>query len=106
MLNCVIVDIILLGHQCTDHEGEGLYDYLLTILPIPYDFFRDPISSLLNCECLSRFLDVKALVGAFNQEKALAGAALQLSRTWTRTCIVPRYGYGTLSTPTYSGIVT
>ena len=62
MLNCVIVDIILLGHQCTDHEGEGLYDFLLTILPIPYDFFRDPISSLLNCDCLSRFLDVKALV--------------------------------------------
>ena len=25
------------------------------------------------CECLSRFLDVKALVGAFNQEKALVG---------------------------------
>ena len=90
MLNCVIVDIILLGHQCTDHEGEGLYDFLLTILPIPYDFFRDPISSLLNCECLSRFLDVKALVGAFNQEMALVTSNIMNEDSipapaWTRT---------------------
>ena len=46
--------------------------------PVPYDnCVGIQISCLLNAhfaQCLNSVLNVKALVGAFNQEKALAGA--------------------------------
>ena len=55
---------------------------MLTNPPIPYDLcVNNPISRLLTpwvnariVHCLNRVLNVKALVGAFNQEKALVGA--------------------------------
>ena len=57
---------------------------MLTNPPVPYDFCVSvPISCLLSvgrgvnarlAQCLNIVLNVKALVGAFNQEKALVGA--------------------------------
>ena len=48
---------------------------MLTNLPVPYDFcVGDPISRLLtvgSTPVLRSVLNVKALIGAFNQEKAL-----------------------------------
>ena len=54
---------------------------MLTNLPVPYDLcVRVPISCLLTMFrrlfslVVNIVLNVKALVGAFNQEKALVGA--------------------------------
>ena len=51
---------------------------MLTNPPIPYDFcVGDPISRLLtlgSTPVQHSILNVKALVGTFNQEKALVGA--------------------------------
>ena len=58
-------------------------DPMLTNLPVPYDFCVGvPISRLLtvgsmpvqHSKCLNSVLNVKALEGAFNQEKAVVGA--------------------------------
>ena len=57
-----------------------LYDTMLTNPPVPYDFcIGVPISRLLTVGVGSSpvqhsVLNVKAQVGAFNQEKALVGA--------------------------------
>ena len=55
---------------------------MLTNLLIPYDLgVKIPISRQLTMSnaylalCLNSVLNVKALVGAFNQEKALIGAS-------------------------------
>ena len=50
---------------------------MLTKPPIPYDLcVADPISRWINAclYCLNSVLNVKAVIGAFNQEKALVGA--------------------------------
>ena len=56
---------------------------MLTNPPVLYDFcVGDPISHLLTvgsmpiylAQCLNSVLNVKAVVAAFNQEKALVGA--------------------------------
>ena len=57
---------------------------MLTKLPVPHDLcVADPNSRLLTtyrgvnarlARCLKSVLNVKVLVGAFNQEKALVGA--------------------------------
>ena len=65
---------VKLGRE--SHKGLAA---MLTNPPIPYD----PISRLLYlswvnarlASCLNSALNVKALVGAFNQEKALVGAS-------------------------------
>ena len=51
---------------------------MLTNLPIPYDLGRRPNFTSTYCgvnarlaECLNSVLNVKVLVGTFNQEKAL-----------------------------------
>ena len=41
---------------------------MLTNLPVPHDL------NACLAECLNNFLNVKKLVGAFNQENALVGA--------------------------------
>ena len=55
---------------------------MLTNLPVAYDIcVGDPISHLLTVgvniylvQCLNSVINVKAVVAAFNQEKALVGA--------------------------------
>ena len=62
---------------------------MLTNPPVPYDFcIGVPISRLLTMGSMPikhSVLNVKALVGAFNQEKALVGAFSVIVKT----------GYGT-----------
>ena len=48
---------------------------MLTNPPVPYDLCVGvPWVNARLAECLNSVLNVKALVGAFNQEKALVGA--------------------------------
>merc|ERR1712079_758813 len=58
---------------------------MLTNLPVPYDFcVGDPISRPLtvgSTPVYNSVLNVKTLVGAFNQEKALVGAFSVIVKT-------------------------
>ena len=58
---------------------------MLTNPPVPYDFCAGvPISCLLtvgSMPILHSVLNVKVLVGAFNQEKALVGAFSVIMKT-------------------------
>ena len=66
-----------LGRRRKYHEGRNgrLLDTMQTNPPVPYDFCVGvPMSRLLTIQHSVFVLNVKAVVAAFNQEKALVGA--------------------------------